>query len=323
MIIKRTAAFLLCLLLFSFAALTAFAEDRVLIPKNDGFKYYANDYKSSLYSGDHLKTENAYFRDEAEMLSKNEKGTLFETIQNAADKTGMCVAVFIGGNYRGDSITEVFTQECTKLLFGESPQTNAIFLYLDFEGKSSSYDYICCYHDANLYYPHTGFDDRIEEMGENMYKYLPKSGDTVFSSAVTGAIECFCNDVIYYYEKGPSWESSYFNEQDNEYRYVFLGTVIKGPLPPYKYWWFFVIVGIIIGMIVAASSVSNIRKKYKFRETPNASAYTSRNRIRFNSVNDQFMREHTSSYRIQSSSSGGGHSHGGGGGSFGGGGFHR
>lgn len=322
MIFKRCAAFLLCLVLFSMAAVTAFADDRVLIPKNDGFMYYANDYSSALYADDYKKTENAYFRDESEMLNSTEIGSAFEEIQNAADKTGIKVAVFIGGQYRNDSLTEAFTQECTKLLFGENAETNSVFLYMDFEGHSPSYDYICTYHDAKLYYPNSGFDDRVEEMVQNMYKYLPKSGKTIYSSAVTGAIECFCNDVVYYYDQGSAWESTYYNQEDSEYRYVFFGNVIKGPLPPYRYWWFFVILGVLIGLVVAASSVSSIRKKYKFRETPNASAYTSRNRIRFNSVNDQFMREHTSSYRIQSSSSSGGGG-GGGGGSFGGGGGHR
>ena len=290
------------------------ASGSAVTPRND-FRYYGTDLDSSLYSGKKYQTENAYFRDEAELFGSADYTDVCETIQNAADKIGMNVGFFIGGNYRSDNQTMEFCRDSIISLFGNDADTSSVFVYLDFEGESPSFDFICCQHDATLYYPPDGLDERQVDMRDNMYKYLPSSGSTIYTSAVINAIEAFCSDLEYYYDEGMVWETSYYNEEKGAFRYVFFGIVLEGPLPPYKYLFVFLAIGIIIGLIVAASSVSSIKKKYKFRETQNASAYTSRNRIKFNNVSDRFLREHTTRVKIESSSS-----HGGGGGGFGGGG---
>lgn len=321
-IMSRAAAFILAAaVMLCIAVFPACAQNNDSVVPRNTFTYYANDYQSSLYSPKYTKTENAYLGDEAELFGEYDFNTIFSDIQDAADKTGINVAVFIGGNYRSDGLTRTFAETCVEMLFGTKAETNSLFLYLDFEGHSSSYDYIDAYHDARLYYPNSGFNDRIEEMIDDMYKFLPKSGSTVYTSDVTKAIQAFCSDVRHYYEKGMVWEASYYNEEIGEYRYVFFGNVLSGPLPPYKHFFIFLVIGIIIGILVSISNANSIKKKYKFRETPNASVYTSRNRIKFNNVSDRFINEHTTSYRIQSSSGGGG-GHGGGG-SHGGGGGHR
>ena len=321
---KAAAVLVAATVMLCMIAMPVFAgKDDSVVPKNK-FDYYSNDYDSSLYSSTNKRTENAYIGDEAQVLSPGDLGTVFEDIQDAADKTGINVAVFLGGNYRSDSVTRTFAAQCSEKLFGATSEVKSIFLYLDFEGRSSSYDYIDTDNDAQLYYPSTGLDDRIEEMVQNMYRFLPKSGETIYRSDVVNAIQSFCNDVRDYYYKGMSWDASYYNKGLGEYHYVFFGTVLSSPLPPYKHFFVFVFIEIIIGILVSISNANSIKKKYKFRETPNASVYTSRNRIYFNNVTDRFLHEHTTSYRMSSSSSGG---HGGGGfsggGSHGGGGGHR
>ncbi len=300
------------------------AGSSVAEPENS-FTYSSSDINQSLYSGDYYRSENAYFKDEALVFNDESYYSKFKnSVQRTADEIGMNVGIFLGGNYRSDSTTESFTRNSIIELFTLDPDQNSVFLYLDFEGQSPSYDYICTCHDAKLYYPSSGLDDRVEEMIQNMYDYLPSSGSTIYKSKVESAINSFTADLKLYKKKGPCWESSYHNDEKNCYRYVFFGTIIESTIRPFKFWYVFLAVGIIVGLIISIYSSKNIRNKYKFRELQKASAYTSRNRIRFNQVTDQFLREHTTKVYIPpAESSGGGGGGGGGGGSFGGGGGHR
>lgn len=288
------------------------------------FDYQSTDIDAALTSGDYYLSETAYFKDEAQVFGESADNEKFhKAVQQAADETGINIAIFIGGLYRSDNTTEDFTAKSSQKLFGTDWDTNTVFLYLDFEGHSPSYDYIDTYHDAQLYYPNSGFDDRIQEMIDDMYEYLPSSGSTIYKKNVEDAINVFISDIKYYKNKGLSWESSYHNDEKGCYRFVFFGHILDSVLPPYKYSIVFLVIGVVIGILVAVFRSEIIRKEYKFRETPKASAYTSQNRIRFNEAQDVFLREHTTSYRIESSSGGGGHGGGGGGGSHGGGGGHR
>ena len=288
------------------------------------FTYSSTDMNKSLLTGKFYRTKNAYFKDEANVFNSDDYyGKFYENVQAAADETGMNIAIFLGGLYRGDSTTEKFTREGIKTLFSMEWDQNSVFLYLDFEGKSSSYDYICTCHDAKLYYPASGLDDRVEEMIQNMYDFLPKSGQVIYKTKVQSAINSFLLDLKKYKKKGPVWDSSYHNDEKGCYRYVFFGSIIDQPFPPYKYLVVFLAIGIVVGIIIGLYSNQSIRKKYKFRELQKASAYTSHNRIHFNEVADQFISEHTTKTYIPPSSSSGGGGGGGGGGSFGGGGGHR
>lgn len=299
-------------------------NDKIAHPEHD-YVYGNMDMKSSLFNCTYYKTKNAYFKDEANIFnSVSYYKQFYENLQAAADETGMNVAIFLGGLYRSDSVTENFTREGIKTLFSMEWDENSVFLYLDFEGKSKSYDYICTCHDAKLYYPDSGLSDRVEDMIEHMYKYLPKSGETIYKKDVQDAINSFLVDIKSYKKKGPAWDSGYYNEEKGCYRCVYFGNIVEQSFPPYKYFVAFLAIGIIIGIIIGIYGDKMIRKQYKFRELQKASVYTSNKRIRFNEVTDQFLHEHTTKTYIPPSSSSGGHGgHGGGGGSFGGGGGHR
>ena len=300
-------------------------ENGVAYPIHD-FSYSNLDMEACLYSGDYYYNENAYFKDEARIFDDDSYYKKIEQmIKNTADEHNLNIGVFIGGLYRSDDDTVKFTQNSIKTLFNMDWDQNSVFLYLDFEGRSVSYDYICTCHDAKLYYTDSGLDNRVEDMIQNMYKYLPSSGSKIYKSKVKEAINSFIVDLAVYKKDGAVWDSYYYNEEKDCYRYVLFGNIIDQSFRPFKYWYVFLGIGILLGLIVGAFSNSMIRDKYKFRELQKASVYTSRNLIRFNEVRDQFIREHTTSVYIppRNSSGGGGGSFGGGGGSFGGGGGHR
>ena len=153
---KKIFAFLTAALIaFSALSVPALAaeNDAVAEPVHE-FSYNSSDMQQSLYSGKYYKTKNAYYKDEAQLfVSESYYGRLCENIQATADEIGMNVAVFIGGNYRSDPATESFTRNGIIELFTLEYDQDSVFLYLDFEGRSSSYDYICTCHDAKLYYP--------------------------------------------------------------------------------------------------------------------------------------------------------------------------
>ncbi len=302
-------------------------KEGVAYPVHD-FNYSASDMEMSLLSGDYYYgyDENAYFKDEAKVFDDEKYYTEIENlIQRTADETGLNIGVFLGGLYRNDSATETFTVNAIKSLFSMDWDQNSVFLYLDFEGKSISYDYICTCHDAKLYYPDSGMNDRVEEMIQHMYRYLPSSGNTIYKTKVKDAIDAFTSDLKKYKNKGPVWDSCYHNDEKDCYRYVLFGTIIDQPFRPFKYWYAFLGIGLVIGLLIGTLSNKSIRKKYKFRDPQKASVYTSNNLIHFNEVRDQFLTEHTTRTYIppSDSSSGGGGGGGGGGGSFGGGGGHR
>lgn len=300
-------------------------DPKVAYPEHD-FSYSNLDMQSALLTGKYYRTRNAYYKDEANVFNDDAYFDQFsKLIQDTADATGMHIGVFLGGLYRSDSTTEKFTVESIKTLFSMEWDSDSVFLYLDFEGKNPSYDYICTCHDAKLYYTDSGLDDRIEKIIQDMYRYLPSSGSTIRKKSVESAINVFASDLKKYKNRGPVWDSSYFNEEKGNYRYVLFGQIIDQPFRPFRYWYAFLGAGIVLGLIIGIFSNQKIRRKYKFRELQKASVYTSNNMIRFNEVRDNFLHEHTTKVYIppSDSGSGGGGGGGGGGGSFGGGGGHR
>ena len=301
----------------------------VATPKNNGFGYSASDVNAALFAEPYYYKENSYFSDEARVYGEGALCTdIRHQIQTTADTIGMNVAVFLGGAYRDDNDTKKFTKDSLIKLFGNEQDTNSVFLYLDFEGHKPSFDYICTQHDAKLYYSNgtAGLSNRVSTMVEDMYEHLPSSGSTIYRSSVTKAINVFLEDLVKYHQSYAP-EVCYFNEEKGVYRYNFLGTIIEQTFRPYKYAVIFLGLGLFLGIIIAICISSSIKRKYKFRETISASSYTSRNRKQFLRHEDIFVREHTTSHRIEHDSGGSGGGGGGGGysggGSFGGGGGHR
>ena len=287
-------------------------------PKHD-FDYYGKDYISSIDSGKSYRSENAYFRDEAEVFANDFIWSqLFDDIQKTADNIGMNIAVFIGGAYRDDNTTETFASKSSEYLFGKEGDVDSVFLYLDFEGRSTSYDYIDTFHDARLYFT----DSDIEDIIDDMYDYLPSSGSTVYKSDVNTAIKVFLDALESEKSYGANFEAYYYNEETKKYHYSFLGNIIESSIFPYRYFIIFLLTALVVGVICAVVSGARIRKKYKFREGESASVYTSNSRVSFRNVQDIYLGSHVTKQKIESGHGGGGGG-GGGGGSHGGGGGHR
>lgn len=306
-------------------SISAAAYDSDIVEPVHDFPYTRDDYTAALTYGDYFLSDNAYFNDEAGIFAGGTEGSeVFEQIQKTADATGMNIALFTGGLYRSDSVTEKFTHKAIEELFGTNWDAHGVFVYLDFEGHRPSYDFISTYHDAKLYYTDSEtLGNRVEDIIQDMYKYLPASGNAIQRTQVRKAINVLLQDLTAYKEQGPEWEASYHNDEKGTYRYVFFWTILDLPFKPYKFIVVFFVISLVIAIAIAVANRKSIRKKYKFRETIKASAYTSQNRVRFNESQDIFLREHTTRTYVPRSSGGGGGHGGGGGGSHGGGGGHR
>ncbi len=270
---------------------------------------------------DSLRSENAYLKDEAGILSAESCRGLFDDILQTAGRINMNVAVYIGGVHRSDNTTEKFAEECSEYIFGSGGDVNSIFLYLDFEGDSVSYDYIDLFHDAKLYIKNSEAQDMIDDIDE----YLPKSGDAVYPNQILRAVSVFLRDIEEEKDDGPDHNSCYYNEEINKYRYVFFGKIIESSIRPYRYLVLFLAASIIPAVIIAVLIGGMVRKKYKYREEQRASAYTSTNRVNYKDVKDILLSTNVTRQKIESShrGGGGGGSSGGSGGSHGGAGGHR
>ena len=279
---------------------------------------YYKTLVEDLSSDGYLSSSNTYMKDEAGIFKdKKYMDEAYAEIVDAANKTGFNLAVFIGGKYRNDKETEDFTAEAAEFLFGKSADANTVFLYLDFEGKSSSYDFIDTFNDAYFYYPdgeadYIGFisemegENRIDLIFDDMYYYLPSSGGHIEQSKIVRAIRVFANDIIKYKEEGRIWGLYYRSAQTGMYRWTFFGNVNETKFL-YIHPILFSSLGAAMAVFLCLSIDRKIRREYKFRETVNASVYTSSQSVQFDVHRDDFIRKNVTKHKIESSG-GGGHS---------------
>lgn len=219
---------LICLSCFS---MTVSAAEKPVIPRHD-FNYTGSSVEESLDTQNSFKTSNAYFRDEADIFNETYERDLTELIQNTADRMKMNLGIFIGGNYRSDSQTKTFTTEAAKTLFGNKADTNSVFIYLDFEEENTAFDFIRTMHDAQLYYPASGKNNRIDLILDDMYRYLPSSEEEIYSKDVYQAIKAACSDLVSYANSGPVADASYRNNEANEFRSVVFGRIVTSRVIP-------------------------------------------------------------------------------------------
>ena len=146
-------------------------------------------------------------------------------------------------------------------------------------------------------------------MLDHIYKYLPKTGSDVHKSDVKKAVDSFLHDLEYYKNQGIINDLHYRVAESKMYRYTMFGNIYESPIY-YNFFFVFLVISLIIGLIAFFAFGSHVRKKYKFRESYSASGYTSKNRIHIHESRDIFVREYTTKTKIESSSG----SHGGGGG---------
>ncbi len=159
-------------------SITASAAEPVT-PKTK-FSYKGTDVQSSVESV--YRTDHAYFKDEADILTTSSEKSLWEKIQTVSAQLKINVAVFIGGNYRTDDETVTFTMNAISSVFGSYSDT--LFIYLDFEGYSPAYDYIRASNNAEDIFN----DTKRNKILNAMYQKLPKSTEPVYEEDVRQGI---------------------------------------------------------------------------------------------------------------------------------------
>jgi len=164
--------------MFLLFSVTAYAANPV-IPKTS-FEYRGMDIEPSVKSI--YRTDHAYFKDEADILTEKSEKELWEKLQATVDYLNVNIAFFVGGNYRTDDETVTFTQKATESIFGSN--SDSIFIYLDFEGYSPAYDYIRTLNKADEIFSET----KRNKILNVMYQNLPKSTEPVYEDAVRTAI---------------------------------------------------------------------------------------------------------------------------------------
>lgn len=258
----------------------------------------------------------------------SELASLNEAIRGCAEELEMNVYVMIAGPAfydfcRSESRSKEFADTAYESIFGKD--TDGVFLLLDFTGNKPSNDYFSTSGKAILFY-----QKRIDAITSDLVRGLPPSGlddYTVYHEEVASSVRVFLKDLQKY---GGSTKKHGYYRDSNTGNYVYFRNgklVISRHKPPslvMKILFFAVLVGAIVDIIIYFVSKAG----YKFKPTTNSNTYLTRDKSKFNTMGDQFLRTKTTRTHIDTSSGSGGGSRGGGGGghsggSHGGGGFHR
>lgn len=322
---KRLTAFMIVLMMMLISMNISVSALGVYDSSRANETYYTK-LVETLSSGEYKSSSNTYLKDEAGIFTENNNlNAAYAEIVNAAEKTGFNIGVFIGGEYRNDKNTEDFVAEAAEFVFGKGADTNTVFLYLDFEGKGTAYDFIDTFNDTYFYYPdenatYLGFisemigESRIDLILDDMYEYLPSSSSHVNQERIVSAIRAFGRGLIEHKENGVASGLFYKNAATGMFRWTLFGHVMETPII-YRHPVLFTILAIIVAVLVGWLFDSVIRKRYKFRESTSVSVYSSSRGVQFNVHRDDFIRKHTTKQKIESSggsggSGGGSHSHG-------------
>lgn len=241
-------------------------------------------------------------------------------IQEASRKIDMYAAVVVydeSGLGLEDETVETYAKQHYIDLFEKNTEsdTDGVILVLNMQ---THYIYIATSALGAMYYSNSS-EDRYMTMEDNMKPYL-RSDDTV------GAIEKFCYDLEYYYQKGIPEGAYCLNEKENKYFYIQEGKLVTGDKLPLGYgvdYPFLTGVSIVIAAIITLITYAVIKSSYKMKKSLDPSNYISQKETNFYERHDVFIRAHTSKTRIDtdsgsggsggSMSSFGGHSFGGGG----------
>lgn len=276
-------------------------------------------------------SSNVYLCDEGDFLSEGEFQTAMEELQEAADKSGMYVALWIGDSVIGndsDADTIAFCDDTYEDLFGIN--TDGVFLYLDMSGAPSLFDYLSTSGKGQFYYTDSEDYNRVGTIIQEVEEHLPRGQEDLPS-----AIHSFCHNLEFYADKGVPTDKYYtYNKDTGKYLIMQDDQVQEVSELPKEYtailsWGTIIVIAIVIGLITGISSLLSIRKRYQFKTAGSMQNYLITNDVQYLQRSDRYLRTYTSRTKISSESSGGGGGGGGSshssssGGSHGGGGGHR
>lgn len=261
------------------------------------------------------------------LFDEEEFDELNELVRDTAEEINMYVCVVLGTNIYSDSGIEEFADLFYEDMFGEN--TDGLIYYMDLSGRYEAYDYISTSGLARLVYTdyeNDGYDNRIDDIFDNVFVHLPSSGEPIEADDISAGITELCNSLESINKKGPKKLYYHYDKYDDEYLYLKGEDVVISKTKPLYAIIKYAPIGLLVTAIVALISILSIKSSYKFRKSFSSSSYVEKDNTMFNVRTDTFIREYTRKTRIQSSSSGGGGRSGGGrsgGGGHGGGGRHR
>lgn len=243
---------------------------------------------------------------------------LNELVRDTAEELDLYIAIHLSSAPLSESAVQRLSDEAYEELFGAD--SDGIFYYMDLSEQYSAYDYISTSGKGMLLY-----DDHIDDMFDNIFRYLPSSGETIRADDIESGIRQICRELKTY-DKVPGFFSYEHDTYNGKYIYYRDGkTVITSSKPA----WLFILNGLLFGTpagIIVGLMVYFITKRhYKFKESCNPQVYVSHEKTNFTQREDRFIRTYTTKTKIESSSSSGGRHSGGShrSGSHGGGGRHR
>ncbi|MBQ9537910.1 MAG: hypothetical protein IJU95_01460 [Treponema sp.] len=259
-------------------------------------------------------------------FTQEEIAELTEAVRDLAERLHINIIVFAGRNPMSDYETEDFANRGYDELFGE--YTDGVFYYMDMTGDSPAYDYLSTSGRAALYY-----EKAREQIFTGMDSYLPSSysvrenGYEPYREDIKRGINFFLDQLRYY---GETYSSKTFymkSHNSDKYMYFCNGEFYVSASRPPAQKFYLILAGLGVGLIIALSISSSVKKHYRFIAPVSSSVYIPKNGIKIEKQ-DILTGENTSKRYIPPASSsggrsGGGHSGGYSGGSHGGGGHHR
>ena len=240
-------------------------------------------YKAALMDAD-------FYNSDEGCLTKSQESMLLDIMVQTADEIKCNIGIVITNDLH-KMTDQRYVRNFHAAMFGE--YSDSISLLLLNTHNNPAYK---SYQDQ-IYYTDRAYDlfnKRLNRIFDRLYVPLDKDGDDLY-----GACTAFCK-ALKSYGSGAGAVMVKLN--------INLTTVFTA---------------FVAGTIMSLIIVSSFTRGYKKKTPISASHYIDTSRTRINRQEDLFMREHTTSVRIQSSSGGGGRSGGGGHRSGGGGGRHR
>ena len=261
------------------------------------------------------------------VLTDDELAKASERLLSVGKATGMFDAVVLRGESApsySDSQVEKMSDDLYDKYFNPEPgtDTDGALLFLNL---STRYAYISTSGLGQFYYYNGNSDNRISSIIDGMKSYLR-------AEDYAGAVEYFCRQLEYYYDRGIPKNAYTENTDKQEVLYVKDGKIVKSDKLPLLYGRDlkpYLLTALAGGGLAALIAMVIIKSSYKLKKSVNPTTYVSQKETHFYQKDDLFLRTHTTKTRIDSDSggrsgggggggsshsSGGGHSHGGGGG---------
>ncbi len=221
--------------------------------------------------------------DEWNYLSDDEMQRTIEKAQSFSDKTGYNVGFVISDDIGSKNEVE-YGDDIYDEVFGIN--TDGVLFLIN---NDTLYDYIGTSGEAILMYD----DYRLDCTLDDVY-------DTTVAGDYDEAFSVFINTLTGYYEAGipDSNEGFYVDEETSTLERA----INYGP---------FVMIGFVGFLIAGGICYGVIWSSYRFKSAPSARCYVDKNDTVYRDRSDTFIRQYTTSHKIDTSSSGSGRRSGG------------